>query len=227
MTTLQWDQVGERKFEVGVDRGVLYPPSGGGVAWNGLISVEENPVGGELNSYYFDGVKYLDDVSAEDFQATITAFTYPDEFDECNGFYEVQDGMFATQQPRLPFNLCYRTRLGDDVDGYKHGYKLHLVYNAMAAPSGRVYSTMTQTIDPLNFVWVISATPPLSSTFKPTAHLEINSNKVSAEGLATLEDVLYGTDDVDPTFPTQLAVQTALNAVIDTSLISEPIAEFF
>lgn len=227
MTALVWDKPSDRRFERGVDRGVLFPLSGPGVAWNGLVSVDETPSGGELQSYWFDGVKYLDDVGSEDYEATLTAFTYPDEFEACNGAFEVQDGVFATGQFRDTFNLCYRTLLGDAEDP-DAGYKLHFVYSATATPTQRHYGTISDEIDLTNLSWTIAAVPPKSSTFKPTAHVFVDSTKVPAYGLRVLENYIYGSDAGNPTWPTQAQVMNLLltEPLSETDLVTSLVGEF-
>lgn len=216
MTRIVWSQVGERFFETGVDQGVLYPPNGApGVPWNGLISVEEGVSGGEVEPYYFDGLKYLDFVLNEDFQATLTAFSAPVEFATCEGLKALAPGLSVAQQPRLSFGLCYRTRIGNDVDGVDHGFKLHLVYNATAAPTGRVSSTLNDSPEPSQLSWTIESVPPPATTYKPGAHFIIDSREVDSEKLATLEDALYGTFGAGPgttaTLPPQATVITMLS----------------
>jgi hypothetical protein len=158
---IEWDKVGERFFETGVDQGVLYPNDAPGVPWNGIISIEESVSGGEAEALYFDGIKYLDTVSAEDFQATLTAFTYPDEFAECEGTLELAEGMFLPYQRHQTFGLSWRTKVGNDLDGVDHGYKIHIVYQATAAPSARAYQTLSDSPSPLNFQWTINALPTI------------------------------------------------------------------
>jgi hypothetical protein len=174
MTRLNWDVVGERTFETGVDRGVLYVDGSDGVPWNGLISVSESPSGADLSEYYIDGIKYLQLLAGEEFTATIDAFTYPDEFASCDGTRSVGNGLFVTQQPRKGFSLSYRSQVGNDVDGISHGYKIHVVYNALAAPSARQRNSLSDSIAPLNFSWQISTKPPRFAGYKPTAHLVID-----------------------------------------------------
>lgn len=223
MTKLEWDAVGERTFETGVEKGVFYPIGGAGVPWNGLVSVEEISSGAELQSYYFDGDKYVDHISSEDYQANVTAYTYPDEFEECDGLLEIQPGLFATRQRRKPFNLCYRTIVGNDVDGYEHGYKLHLVYNVTASPSPRGYQSLGADPSAINFVWQVNAVPVPSVTNKPTAYLVVDSTRIDSGILLGLENVLYGTDTEDPAFPTQSEVSALLAGSYITEFITEPL----
>jgi hypothetical protein len=211
MAPLTWDQVGERFFETGVDRGVLYlpdPVSGDydtGVAWNGLTTVTESPGGADSNPQYADNIKYLNLISAEEFGGTIEAFTYPDEFMECDGTAVPTPGVAVGQQGRRPFGLCYRTRLGNDLEGTDHGYRLHLVYGAQAAPSEKAYGTINDSPEAIAFSWDISTTPvPVAGTnLKPTALIVIDSTDVAPAALAALELALYGGPDAgdDPRLP--------------------------
>lgn len=208
MSALVWDQIGQRFFETGVKKGVLYPfkKAAGdteakyqnGVAWNGLTSVSENPEGGEANPQWADDIKYLNLVSAEDFKATIEAFTYPEEFAECDGSATPTTGMRIGQQKRIPFGFSYVTTIGNDEDGLDHGYKIHLVYGAQAAPSERSHETVNEDPEAMTFSWEISTTPVAMAGYKPTAHIEIDSTKfttVEQKGyLKALEDYIYGTD---------------------------------
>lgn len=199
MTQLKWDQVGERVYETGVDRGVLYiPDSSGsytnGYAWNGLVSVSESPTGAEATPQYADNIKYLNLISAEEFGATIEAFTYPDEFAQCDGTAQPAPGVAVGQQSRKPFGLSYRTRVGNDVDGTDAGYKLHLVYGALAAPSEKAYTTINDSPEAITFSWEVTTTPVEVPGLKPTATLTIDSTKVSSAALADLEELLYGVE---------------------------------
>lgn len=201
MSRLIWGAVGERTYELGVDRGVLYIGSAVAVPWNGLISVSEAPVGGETKSYYIDGVKYLERQTSEEFEADIEAYTYPDEFGQCDGTAALGNGLFATQRRRKPFNMSYRSRIGNDVDGPDHGYKIHLVYNALAGPSPRKHNTMSDNLEPFNFTWHISTKPPLLDGHKPTAHFVIDSRYTPRELLSKVEDILYGSEEAEPRLP--------------------------
>jgi len=203
---LAWDQVGEREYETGVDKGVLYLSDTNGVydqgyAWNGLTTVTESPSGAESNKQYADNTVYLNLISAEQFGATIEAFTYPDEFGECDGTAEPSPGVRVGQQGRRSFGLCYRTLVGNDVDGSDAGYKLHLVYGAQAAPSEKAYATVNDTPEALTFSWEISTTPVNATGLKPTASITIDSTKVAPASLTALEDMLYGTAGSDPRLP--------------------------
>lgn len=198
MTRLAWATVGEKFYEAGIDRGVLYLDGYEGVPWNGLISVTESPTGGEVTPYYVDGIKYLNVASAEEFEATIEAYTYPDEFAKCDGSIRVANGLYAGQQPKLSFGLSYRSLVGNDVDGVDHAYKIHLVYNAMAAPTERGYNTLSDSISPDNFNWHIVTRPPNFIGYKPTAHFVIDSREVPAGLLTEIENILYGTVGTPP-----------------------------
>jgi hypothetical protein len=200
MTELKWDDVGERYFETGIDRGVFYKTDGVGIAWNGLISVTETPSGGEATQYYLDGVMYQNIADLEEFSGTIEAFTYPNEFAEYDGSVLI-GGLIASQQRRKPFGLAYRTRLGNDVDGIEHGYKIHLIYNALAAPTEKPYETLNEEIEPLNFSWEFTTKPIIVSSslnLTPLAHVVIDSTKTTALQMQFIEDYLYGTADQPP-----------------------------
>lgn len=199
MAKLTWDQTGERLYETGCDRGVLFPIAtggqyGSGVAWNGLSSVNQSPSGAEATAVYADNIKYLDLMSAETFGATVEAYTYPDEFAECDGSATIAKGVTAGQQTRKMFGLSYRTLIGNDTEGTDHGYKIHLVYGAKAAPSERSYSTVNDSPEAATLSWELTTTPVDVPGFKPTAHLEIDSTKADPGKLKELEAILYGTD---------------------------------
>ena len=196
---LKWDETGKRFYETGVKQGVLYPQAEGGtypkgVAWNGLTAVTESPSGAEATALYADDIKYLNLMSAEEFGATVEAYTYPDEFAECDGSAEIAPGVTIGQQSRKAFGLSYRTAVGNDVNGSEFGYKLHLIYGAMAAPSEKAYATINDSPEAITFSWEVTTTPVNVEGFKPTASLTIDSTKVDAEKLAALEDILYGKD---------------------------------
>lgn len=218
MTALVWDDTGKRYFETGVDHGVLYPmdPVDGdyplGVAWNGLTAVTESPSGAEANPFYADNTKYLNLISAEEFGGTIEAYTYPDEFMECDGSAQLlaANGLTAGQQPRKQFGLVYRTKKGNDVAGQDLGYLLHLVYGCLAAPSERAYASVNDSPEPLAFSWEFTTTPTNVNGHQPTACLIIDSTKVNAGKLATLEQTLFGAVAVVPSLPMPDAVVTAL-----------------
>lgn len=198
MSKIKWDQTGERFYETGVDHGILYVMGvsgyGAGVAWNGLTAVTESPSGAEANALYADNIKYLNLISAEEFAATVEAYYYPPEFAACNGEDEIADGVVIGQQSRKKFGLCYRTQLGNDVDGQDHGYKLHLVYNCLAAPSERNYETINDSPDAITFSWELSTTPVTVTGKKPTATLTIDSTKCDTAKLAKLVEILEGKD---------------------------------
>lgn len=203
MSRIVWDKTGERYYETGVKMGVLYPIQEGGVynkgvAWNGLTAVTESPSGAEATPLYADDIKYLNLISNEEFGATIEAYTYPDEFAECDGSAALSTGVMIGQQARKTFGLCYRTSLGNDVDGSDYGYKLHLVYGCLAAPSEKSYSTINDSPEAITFSWEVSTTPVNVTGFKPTSQITIDSTKVKKEKLTALEDILYGKDGEGP-----------------------------
>lgn len=207
MSKIIWDNAGERTYETGVDHGVLYPIQEGGlytkgVAWNGLTAVTESPSGAEATPLYADNIKYLNLLSAEDFGCTIEAYTYPDEFAECDGSAEIATGVYAGQQARKVFGLCYRTILGNDTDSNAHGYKLHLIYGCLASPSEKSYSTVNDSPEAITFSWEVKSTPVNVSGFKPTAVLTIDSTKVEPSKLTALEDALYGSASSEAKLPT-------------------------
>ena len=205
MSRIEWDKTGERLYETGVKMGVLYVQDAGaypnGVPWNGLTAVTESPSGAEATPLYADDIKYLNLVSAEEFGATIEAYTYPDEFMECDGSAELTTGVYIGQQARKTFGLCYRTAVGNDIVNNDYGYKLHLIYGALAAPSEKAYSTINDSPEAITFSWEVSTTPVNVTGHKPTASLTIDSTKVAKEQLTALEDVLYGSADKEPRMP--------------------------
>lgn len=207
MAELVWDQVGERLYETGVDKGVLYIPDetgdyDAGYAWNGLVTVTESPSGAESNPQYADNIKYLNLVSAEEFGATIEAFTYPDEFGQCDGTAAPSPGVLVGQQTRKSFGLAYRTRVGNDLEGVDHGYKIHLIYGALAAPSEKAYGTINDSPEAITFSWEVTTSPVAApDPLKPTSVIVIDSTEVDSADLATLEDILYGTVGDDPRLP--------------------------
>ena len=210
MAVLTWDQVGERFYETGVDHGVLYIPTAGvydsGVAWNGLISVTESPSGAEPSPQYADNIKYLNLLSTEEFGGTIEAYTFPDEFAQCDGTAFPKVGLAVGQQTRKTFGLSYRTKIGNDTDGQDLGYKLHLVYGALAAPSEKAYSTVNDSPEAVTFSWEFTTTPVEVTGLKPTALLTIDSTKVASADLTALEALLYGTELEEPSLPLPDAV---------------------
>ena len=217
MSAIVWDQTANRFYETGIDHGVLYVrdqngayPSG--VAWNGLISISENPSGAEANPLYADNIKYLNLISAEEFGCTIEAYTFPDAFAECDGAAQLLalPGLTAGQQVRKTFGLVYRTKVGNDVDGDAYGYKLHLIYGCQASPSERAYSTINDSPEAITFSWDVTTTPVAVNGFRPTASLVIDSRKVDAGKLADLEEILFGATLVTPSLPLPDAVILAL-----------------
>ena len=210
MSKLTWDAIGERFYETGVKNGVLYVMNGAaygkGVAWNGLTAVTESPSGAEATPLYADDIKYLNLTSNEEFGGTIEAYTYPDEFKACNGEAELAAGVVLGQQPRKAFGFCYRTIVGNDTEENAHGYKLHLVYNAKAATSEKAYATINDSPEAITFSWEFTTTPIEVDGFKPTSIVTIDSTKVDADKLATLEAKLYGSESEEPTLPSPAEV---------------------
>lgn len=203
---LTWDGEGQRTYETGVDRGVLYKKNASGayvngVAWNGLTAVNETPSGAEASDIYADNIKYLSLRSAETFGGTIEAYTYPEEFEECDGSVQPVEGVNIYQQSRKPFGLSYRTKIGNDTEGDDHGYKLHLVYGATASPSERGYQTVNDSPEAITFSWEFDTTPVNVTGNKPTALLTIDSTKTSKAAMAAIEEVLYGSDTAEPRLP--------------------------
>ena len=206
MAKLVWDQSGQKFFETGVSNGVLYVSDGqggylNGVAWNGLTSVAENPSGAESNPVYADNIKYLNIISAEEFGATIEAYTYPDEFMECDGSAQVVAGVNIGQQARKSFGISYRTRVGNDVAGDNLGYKIHVIYNCQAAPSGKTYSTVNESPEAITFSWEVTTTPVPVEGFRPTATVVFDSTKLDAGKMAAVENALYGGASSEPGLP--------------------------
>ena len=203
---LKWDQTGERIYETGVSNGVLYVQKANGsydngVAWNGLSTVTESPSGAESNAIYADNIKYLALTSAEEFGATVEAYTYPDEFAECDGSAEVADGVMIGQQDRKAFGMAYKTIVGNDTEKNAHGYKLHMIYGATAAPSEKGYSTVNDSPEPITLSWELSTTPVEVTGYKPTATLVIDSTKANSEKLKALEDILFCSDETEARLP--------------------------
>ena len=224
MTKLVWDQTGNRYWETGVSNGVLYKKkmTGNvgsqtakwiGVAWNGLISVAESPSGAELTDLWADNIKYASIRSAETFGATIEAYTYPDEFSECDGSKEVEDGVYLGQQERTAFCFCYKTKIGNDTqDESDDAYKLHIIYNATASPSEKQYSTVNDSPEAITFSWEVSTTPINVSGHKPVSSIVIDSRKANTEKLAALEAKLYGSDSSEPELPDPDEIITMMSA---------------
>lgn len=206
MTKLVWDQTGERLYETGVNNGVLYPQSDdgsypNGVAWNGLTAVTQSPSGAEATPLYADNIKYLNLYSAEEFAATVEAYTYPDEFAECDGSAELAQGVFIGQQPRKAFGMVYKTVVGNDIKANKYGYKLHIIYGGMAAPSEKAYATINDSPEAITFSWEVSTTPVAVAGMEPTSYLEIDSTKADATKLAALEAILFGSEEAEARLP--------------------------
>lgn len=227
MAQLTWDNVGERVYETGVDHGVLFLPDNTGdyvtgVAWNGLVTVTESPSGAEANPQYADNIKYLNLVSAEDFGGTIEAFTYPDEFAQCDGTATPSPGVAVGQQSRKTFGLVYRTRVGNDLEGADAGYKLHLVYGAQASPSEKAYSTINDSPEALTFSWEFTTTPVPVPGLKPTAVITIDSTKADYTSLEALEDQLFGTVGADPRLPTPAEVLAFFSGSVTTATPTAP-----
>ena len=216
MSKIVWDQTGERLYETGVNHGVLYIPTSGtyskGVAWNGLTAVTESPSGAEATALYADDIKYLNLMSTEEFACTIEAYTYPDEFAECDGSASLVAGVNIGQQPRKTFGLCYRTTVGNDTDSNAYGYKLHMVYGCLAAPSEKAYATINDSPEAITFSWEVSTTPVNVTGHKPTALLTIDSTKVDPVKLAALEKILYGSEESEPRLPLPDEIATLMAA---------------
>ena len=221
---LTWNNEGERFYETGVKKTVLYlkenknaeqKPYAKGVAWNGVTSISESPSGAEATALYADDIKYLNLLSNEEFAASIEAYTYPDEFAECDGSAELAAGVSIGQQPRKQFGLCYRTAVGNDVDGTEKGYKLHLIYNCLAAPTEKSYATINDSPEAITFSWDISTTPVEVAGHKPTAVVTIDSTKLDEKGktkLISLEEILYGKDTTEPRLPLPDEIETLFKA---------------
>lgn len=215
MAKLVWDKTGDRLYETGVKNGVLYVRGTdgtyeGGVAWNGLTAVTESPSGAEPTPLYADDIKYLNLLSNEEFAATIEAYTYPDEFMECDGSKSIATGVYIGQQARKTFGLCYKTTLGNDVDGNDHGYKLHIIYGALAAPSEKAYATINDSPEAVTFSWEISTTPVEVTGAKPTASIVIDSTKADKTKLTALEAILYGSENAEPKLPLPSEIATTM-----------------
>lgn len=223
MSKIVWDQNGERLYETGVSHGVLYPKTAQGtytpgVAWNGLTGITESPSGADPTALWADNIKYLELRSAEEFGFTIEAYTYPDEFAQCDGHVALATGLSAPGQPRKPFGLCYRTELGNDIEYEEYGYILHLVYGATVSPSEKAYQTINDSPEAITFSWEATTTPLIvDGATKPISHLEIDSTKADKTKLAALEEILYGKDAegsaeaVDPRLPLPAEIVTLLS----------------
>lgn len=215
MAKLVWDQTGERLYETGVKQGVLYVQGEGGtypkgVAWNGLTAVTESPSGAEATPLYADDIKYLNLMSTEEFGATIEAYTYPDEFAECDGSASLATGVMVGQQKRKTFGLCYKTTLGNDIDGNEHGYKLHIIYGCLAAPSEKAYATINDSPEAITFSWEVSTTPVNVAGMKPTSCITIDSTKADKVKLAALEKILYGDESNEAKLPLPDEIKTTM-----------------
>lgn len=220
MAAIVWDATGERLFETGVDHGVLYPISSSGtydngVAWNGLSAITESPSGAEATAVWADNIKYVNMLSAEEFGATIEAYTYPDEFAICDGSAELAEGVMIGQQARKVFGLCYRTKIGNDVDGNDHGYKLHIIYGAQASPSEKAYNTINDSPEAISFSWEVTTTPVNVTGMSATSYLVIDSTKCDSDQLAALEKILYGSAEPDtaPRLPLPDEIKTLMTSV--------------
>ena len=219
MAKIEWDKTGERLYETGVKNGVLYVQEAGaypkGVAWNGLTAVTESPSGAEATPLYADDIKYLNLISTEEFGATIEAYTYPDEFAACDGSAALVDGVMIGQQARKTFGLCYRTTIGNDTNGNDYGYKLHIIYGALAAPSEKAYATINDSPEAITFSWEVTTTPVNVTGAKPTASITIDSTKADSTKLAALEDILYGKNGEpgnEPRLPLPDEIKTLMTA---------------
>lgn len=216
MAKIVWDKTGERFYETGVKNVVLYVAESGaypkGVAWNGVTNITESPSGAEATPLYADDIKYLNLMSAEEFGASLEAYTYPEEFAVCDGSAALVEGVMIGQQSRKTFGLCYRTTVGNDTDGNEHGYKLHLVYGLLAAPSEKAYATINDSPEAITFSWELSSTPVEVTGFKPTSIITVDSVKVGAEKMAALEAVLYGSESEEASLPLPDAVKELLAA---------------
>lgn len=216
MARLEWDKTGERFYETGTDRGVLYPTAdggeyGNGVPWNGLTAVTESPSGAEATALYADNTKYLSLMSVEEFGATLEAYTYPDEFAECDGSASIAKGVVIGQQERKSFGLSYRTKVGNDIEGDDLGYKIHIIYGVKASPSEKSYATINDSPEAVTFSWELTTTPVNVAGFKPTASITIDSTKANPTDLKSLEDILYGDSDNEPRLPLPDEIATIMS----------------
>lgn len=218
MTKINWDADGTRFYEAGVDRGVLYIGGQPGVAWNGLKTISKNPSGGDTKSFFVDGVKYLQASTAEDYDVTIEAYTYPLEFEVCDGTAQTKPGLFLTQQRRKPFSLCYRTNVGNDQTNV-YAYKLHIVYDALAAPTIRKHKTHNETPDSIDFMWKVTSVPSAMPGYRRTGHVIIDSRYANPGILALIESVLYGTDTNAPRLPELPELTALFDSVLDLTVV--------
>lgn len=217
MTKLKWDQTGEKLYETGVSNGVLYLQDAQGayskgVAWNGLTAVTESPSGAEPTALFADNIKYLNLMSNEEFAATVEAYMYPDEFMECDGSKEVAKGVYAGQQARKTFGMCYKTILGNDAKGEEYGYKLHFIYGALASPSEKAYATVNDSPEAITFSWELSTTPVEVPNGKPTACITIDSTKCDPTKLSALENIIYGSEETEARLPLPTELATLMAA---------------
>ena len=221
MARLEWDKTGERFYETGTDRGVLYPTTdggeyGNGVPWNGLTAVTESPSGAEATALYADNTKYLSLMSVEEFGATLEAYTYPDEFAECDGSASIATGVVIGQQERKSFGLSYRTKVGNDIEGDDLGYKIHIIYGVKASPSEKSYATINDSPEAVTFSWELTTTPVNVAGFKPTASITIDSTKANPTDLASLEAILYGDESNEPRLPLPDEIATIMSTTEST-----------
>lgn len=228
---ISWDKQGDRFYETGIDRGVLYPQNDSGiypegVPWNGLIEVSENPTGAEPTPLHADNIKYLELMSVEEFEASIEAYTYPKEFEACDGSAELAPGVTLGQQSRRPFGMSYRTKIGNDIDYDKHGYKIHLIYGAMASPTDKGYQTISDTPEAIQFSWDITTTPVAVTGFEPTATLTINSTEVGIDVMETLEGILYGEGSTKGRLPLPDEILTIITGVVPKIEVTPPAPTF-
>lgn len=221
MAQLTWGDYGSRYFETGIDRAVLYTENSIGVAWNGLTAVNETPSGGQALGFYADGYKYLNVSSAEEYEATINAFSAPREFAVCDGAQTILNGLYITQQRRESFGFSYRTRVGNDVDGVDHGYKIHLVYNALAEATSRNYQTLGSSPTPVELSWKISTKPPRITGYRPSAHFIIDTRVTPAPLIAEIEGMLYGTSTSSPVLPSIPDIMELFRSVVTIQMMRE------
>lgn len=219
MAVLEWDIAGARYYETGIDRGVLYVSDYPGVPWNGLKGVEDTPTDGGTQAYYQDGIRYLNVSGRAEYSGSLEAFTYPDEFEECDGTAEIAGGFFATLQPRQSFGLTYRTKIGNDTDGINHGYRIHIIYNVMAEPSSKNYTTLDTDPEPIAFNWALSAVPVFVGGFRPTPHLILDSRRIPSMALKTIEDILYGTPATQSRLPLPSEIKTIIETVNEFTVL--------
>lgn len=212
MARLTWNQSGSRLFEAGVSNGVLYPLDSKGVVWNGLTSVKESSSGGTPSPYYVDGIKYLNVPSREEFGGTLEAYTYPDEFEPCNGLYYRLSGFGIDQQARQTFGLSYQTRVGNDVNGVDYGFKIHIYYNLLASPAEKTYNTISETVDPSTFSWQLTSKPIILDSYRPSSHFVLDSKRVDSTLLNSVMNILYGTSTKNPRLPTPFEIISLLEA---------------